>query len=138
MKVATWNLLESQQICQINMGNTNKPQYLKITAHLDKRHIAKAKQLLWKFKDVFSWSYKDLKEIPPSLVKYEIKLEKDVLTSYQAKYQMNLNYAKIVKQDIDRLLEASYIALVEEAFLAFSNYNYTKEEQQTTNLYGLP
>jgi hypothetical protein len=64
---------------------------------------------------VFAWSYEDLKGIPPSLAKHKIKLEKDIPTAHQAKYRMNPNYASIVKQDINKLLEAGFIASVEEA-----------------------
>jgi hypothetical protein len=115
MKVAAWSLPKSEQLCQINVGSPDKPQYLKISAHLDKYHAAEIEQLLWEFKDVFAWSYKDLKGIPPSLAKRRIKLEKDVPTAHQARYMMNPNFANIVKQDSDRLLEAGFIAPVEEA-----------------------
>jgi hypothetical protein len=62
------------------------------------------------FRDVFAWPYKDLKEIPPSLAEHRIELEKEVLAAHQARYKMNPNYASIVKQDIDILLEADFIA----------------------------
>jgi hypothetical protein len=32
----------------------------------------------------------------------------------QARYQMNQNYVAVVKQDLDKLLNASFIALMEE------------------------
>jgi hypothetical protein len=79
------------------VGSTEKPQYLKISAHLDKRHAVEVEQLLWEFKDVFARSYKDLKGIPPSLEEHRIELDKDVPTAHQAKYKMNPNYASIVK-----------------------------------------
>jgi hypothetical protein len=115
MMVAAWSLPESKQICQFNVGSTEKPQYLKISAHLDRRHATEAEQLFREFKDVFAWSYKDLKGIPPTLAEHKIELEKDVLTAHKARYRMNPNYASIVKQDIDRLLEAGFIAHMEEA-----------------------
>jgi hypothetical protein len=43
MKVVAWSLPESEQIRQFNVGNTDKPQYLKISAHLDRPHTAEAK-----------------------------------------------------------------------------------------------
>jgi hypothetical protein len=97
MKVAAWSLPKSEQLCQINVGSPDKPQYLKISAHLDKRHAAEAEQLLREFKDVFAWSYKDLKGIPPSLAEHRIELEKDVPAAHQARYRMNPNYASIIK-----------------------------------------
>jgi hypothetical protein len=49
------------------------------------------------------------------LAEHKIELEKDNPIAYQARYWMNPNYASIVKQDIDRLLEAGFIAPVEGA-----------------------
>jgi hypothetical protein len=49
------------------------------------------------------------------LAEHKIEQEKGVPATLQARYQMNPNYASIVKQDIDRLLEANFIAPVEEA-----------------------
>jgi hypothetical protein len=43
MKVVAWSLLEFEQIHLINMGNTNKPQYLKISAYLVKQHAIEEK-----------------------------------------------------------------------------------------------
>ncbi len=51
------------------------------------------------FKDVFTWTYKNLKGIP---------------SAYQAMYRLNPNYATIIKQDIDKLLLAGFIESIEE------------------------
>lgn len=67
------------------------------------------------YKDVFAWTYKDLKGIPPSIAQHRIELEKDIPPADQARYWMNPNYASIVKQDLDKLLQAKFIALVEDA-----------------------
>jgi hypothetical protein len=60
----------------------DKPQYLKITTHLNGQYAPEAKQVLWEFKDVFAWSYKDLKGILPSLAEHKIELEKNVLAAH--------------------------------------------------------
>ena len=68
------------------MSSIDKPQYLKISTHLDRQYAAEAEQLLREFKNVFAWSYKDLKRISPFLAEHKIKLEKDVPIAHQAKY----------------------------------------------------
>jgi hypothetical protein len=67
---------------------------------------AKVKQLLTKFKDVFAWSYKELKGIPRSICKHKIELIVDARPIKQRPYQMNLNYAQKVREDFDKLLDA--------------------------------
>jgi hypothetical protein len=44
-----------------------------------------------------------------------MELDTTISPTHQAKYQMNLNYLAIMKQDLDKLLTTRFIALVEEA-----------------------
>jgi hypothetical protein len=60
--------------------------------------------LLKEFKDVFAWTYKDLKGIPLELAQHRIKLDMSLPLAHQARYRLNPNYALVVKQDIDKLL----------------------------------
>jgi hypothetical protein len=50
---------------QLNVETETEPMYLKVNAHLAKALAQVAKELFWEYKDVFSWTYKVLKEIPP-------------------------------------------------------------------------
>jgi len=53
---------------------------------------------LWKeFKDVFAWTYKDLKRIPHELAQHRIELDTTIPPTHQAMYILNSNYAIIIK-----------------------------------------
>jgi hypothetical protein len=73
------------------------------------------KELLKEFKDVFAWTYKDLKETPPELAQHIIELYITIPSTHQAKYRLNPNYATIIEQDIDKLLVAKFIQFIKEA-----------------------
>jgi hypothetical protein len=77
--------------------------------------VLEIEQLLKEFKDVFAWTYKDLKRIPPKLAQYRIELDITISLARQTKYILNPNYAIIIKQDIDKLLTFIFIQFVEEA-----------------------
>ena len=115
LKIASWTLPESEQLRKINLGTEEEPQYLKINAAISPEQAIEAEALFREFKDVFAWTYKDLKGIPPSIAQHRIELEKDIPPSHQARYRMNPNYASIVKQDLDKLLQAGFITPVEDA-----------------------
>jgi hypothetical protein len=72
-------------------------------------------ELLKEFKDVFAWTYKDLKGIPPKIVQHRIELDTIIPFIHQARYRLNPNYVIIVKQDIDKLFVASFIKPIEKA-----------------------
>jgi hypothetical protein len=49
---------------KFNMGTNAEPQMVKINAQLETSKVLELEQLLKEFKDVFAWTYKDLKGIP--------------------------------------------------------------------------
>jgi hypothetical protein len=55
-----------------------------------------------------------LKGIPLEIVQHKIELDTIITPTHQTRYWLNHNYATIVKQNIDKLLVASFIKLVEE------------------------
>jgi hypothetical protein len=50
-------------------------------------------QLLKEFKDVFTWTCKDLKGIPPKLAQHRIELDNTIPLAHQARYGLNPKYA---------------------------------------------
>jgi hypothetical protein len=67
------------------------------------------------FKDVFAWTYIDLKGIPQELTRHKIELDTALPLAHQARYILNPNYVIIIKQDIDKLLTTIFIQSMEEA-----------------------
>ncbi len=64
MQIVGWTLIENQQLMKLNMGTNVKPQMVKINAQLETSKVLEVEQSLKEFKDVFAWTYKDLKGIP--------------------------------------------------------------------------
>jgi hypothetical protein len=57
---------------------------------------------LKELKNVFAWTYKDLKGISLELAQHKIELDTIVPLTHQAKYRLNPNYVTTIKQDIDK------------------------------------
>jgi hypothetical protein len=100
---------------KLDMGTGAKLQNLKINAQLEIGRVLEMEQLLKEFRDVFAWTYKDLKRIPLELAQHKIELDTTIPPSHQARYKLNPNYATIVRQDIDKLLVVGFIQSIEEA-----------------------
>ncbi len=73
------------------------------------------KQLLKEFIDVFAWTYKDLKGIPPKLAQQRIELDITLPPTHQVKYRLYPNYVIAIKPNIDKLLATRFMQFVEEA-----------------------
>jgi predicted transcriptional regulator len=99
---------------KLNLGTDVKPHMVKINAKLEISKVLEVEQLLKEFKDVFAWTCKDLKGIPPELTQHIIELDITIPLAHQAKYILNPNYATTIKQDIDKLLVVGFIEYVEK------------------------
>ena len=71
--------------------------------------------LLNEFRDIFSWSYEDMRGLDPQLYQHQIHLSKDAKLVAQRRYRMNPNYAAKVKEEIDKLLRVGFIRPVKKA-----------------------
>jgi len=60
--------------------------------------------LLHDFKDLFAWSYKELKRFPRQFVN-QIELMVNAKPIKQRQYKINPNYVLKVKEDLDKLLD---------------------------------
>jgi hypothetical protein len=72
-------------------------------------------EILRDYKDVFAWTYEDMKGIPPHICEHKIELKPNTKPIKQSRYRMNLNYAAKVKEKIDKLLKAGFIYPIDRA-----------------------
>jgi len=66
-------------------------------------------ELLKEYLDVFAWVPSDLTGIPANLGEHQIDLTEGSLPVRQRQYRLNPKYSLMVKEEIDRLLEAGFI-----------------------------
>jgi hypothetical protein len=64
---------------------------------LTKEKTKELQMLLKEFKDVFAWTYKDLKGITLELVQHKIELNISIPLAHQARYKLKPNYVVVVK-----------------------------------------
>ncbi len=69
---------------KLNLRIDVKPKMVKINAQLEIGKVLELEQLLKEFKDVFAWTYKDLKGIPLELAQHKIELDTTIPLAHQA------------------------------------------------------
>jgi hypothetical protein len=77
-------LTKNQQLMKLNLRIDVKPKMVKINAQLEIGKVLELEQLLKEFKDVFAWTYKDLKGIPLELAQHKIELDTTIPLAHQA------------------------------------------------------
>lgn len=77
---------------------------VRIGSHLSEDEIQTYSKLLEEYIDVFAWSYKELKGIPPEVVKHRIPLILGVKHIRQKERRMNPQVQLLVTAELERLL----------------------------------
>ena len=70
--------------------------------------------LLKEFKDIFVWKYTNMKGLDPKFCMHKINLKKDVILVVSQRYKMNLNYARAIKEELDKFLKVGFIYPLEQ------------------------
>jgi hypothetical protein len=97
---------------KLNLRSERDHKEVLINAILRTFIQAQIKELLLNYRDVFAWSYKDLKGIPKEICEHKIELVVNAQPK-QIQYKMNLNYELKVKEDLDKLFDIGFIYTIE-------------------------
>ena len=102
---------DAKKIDLANPGEEPRPVYIAtdLTAEEEELLIATLKE----YRDVFAWSYKDLKGVDPTICQHTIPMKDDAKPRKQRPYTYNDNFGRKIKEEIDKLLEAEFIYEIE-------------------------
>ena len=115
MDVAYWTHNEQDKLQLLNLGTADDPKLVKMNANLNPQLTTNATSLFQEYRDVFAFSYEDLRGIPEHIATHRIELDTAISPCHHARYCMNPNYAKAVKEDLEKLLKAGFIEPVDQA-----------------------
>ena len=76
---------------------------------LSKTEQSEYLRLLGEYEDVFAWQPSDLVGIPPDLGEHHIDLVEGAIPVRQRQYRLNPKYSMLVKEELEKLLEAGFI-----------------------------
>jgi hypothetical protein len=100
---------------ELNLGMAEEPHNVLIAKELDAEFKKQLTNVLWTYKDVFAWSYEDMKGLNPEFYHHKINLAKDAISVKQWRYRLNPNYAAKVEEEIDKLLRVGFFRPVKRA-----------------------
>ena len=102
---------DAKKIDLAGLGEDSKPVY--IATNLEIMEEQSLIEILKEFRDVFAWSYKDLKGVDLIVCQHTIPLCDKTKPSRQRPYSYNENYAMKIEEEINRLREARFIYEIE-------------------------
>ena len=93
----------------VNLGEEEQPKEIVIGEDWNLVLKAAAIRIFLEYKDVFAWTYKDLKGVPPELCVHKISLVPGARPVRKRPYRMKKNYAAKVQEEITKMPEAGII-----------------------------
>jgi hypothetical protein len=92
---------EEPTVKTINLGDEAEPKNILVGDDWNPVLKAAAFKIFTEYKDVFAWTYKDLKGVPPELCVHRILLVEEAIPVRKRPYRMNKNYAARVTDEIN-------------------------------------
>ncbi|CAL8993414.1 unnamed protein product [Prunus brigantina] len=96
-------------LLEINVGTEAEPRPLFVSQLLNPELAAEIIGLLHEYKDCFAWDYHEMPGLPRSLVEHELKIKEGFRPFQQSPRRFSTEVQLKVKEEIERLLRASFI-----------------------------
>lgn len=96
-----------------NLGEEVAPKNILVGDDWNPLLKTAAFKIFMEYKNVFAWTYKDLKGIPPTLCVHQIPLVPGAILVRKKSYRMNKNYMARVNDEIERMLKEGIIFKVQ-------------------------
>jgi hypothetical protein len=100
---------KDNEIIEFNIGTDASPRLVKLgkgTTHIERKEFL---ALIREFKDVFAWSYEDLKDYRRDFIQHAIPLKEDAKPFRQKLRQIKPKIAPQVQKELQKMVEEGII-----------------------------
>ena len=104
--------ISSMKYESVNLGTKEDPKNVNLGLGCSPQEKAAFVKLFKEYKDVFAWTYEDLKTFDTSVMQHVIPLEKEVRPYQQKLCKMHPGLEPLVKKELNKMLDAKIIFLV--------------------------
>jgi hypothetical protein len=94
---------------KVNLGTNDNPQCINLGVGCSEQEKAAFVKLFKEFKDVFAWTYDDLKTFDPNIIQHVIPMKPQTLPFQQKLRKMHPKLEPTVKKELNKLLNAKII-----------------------------
>jgi hypothetical protein len=91
------------------LGTNENPQFINLGLGCSKQEKAAFIKLFKEFKDVFAWTYEDLKTFDPNIIQHVIPMKPQTLPFQQKLRKMHPKLEPTVQKELNKLLSAKII-----------------------------
>jgi hypothetical protein len=100
---------QPKEVEDCDIGTKENPRLVKLSKYLSPETISKYAEFLRKYKDVFTWSYKEMRTYDTTVIEHKIPLKPGVKPFRQKLRQINPILLPVVEREVKNLLDAKII-----------------------------
>jgi hypothetical protein len=98
-----------EEVKDCNIGTKETPKLVKISKYLPPEMKSKYVDMLKQYKDVFAWSYDELKTYDTTIIEHKIPLKKGIKPFRQKLRQINPILLHVIEREVKNILDAKII-----------------------------
>ena len=114
-ELAVSQRVKNMDLEEVDIGKDGQQRPVLIVKNLPETFKTELTQTLREYRDVFTWSYEDMKGLDPQFYQHKINLSPHIIPVKLRRYRLNSNYAAKVKEEIDKLLRVGLIRPVKRS-----------------------
>jgi hypothetical protein len=100
---------QPEEVEDCNIGTKETPKMVNISKYLPLETKIKYVELLMKYKDVFTWSYDELRTYDTTVIEQKIPLKQGVKPFKQKLRQINPILLPVIEKEVKKILDAKII-----------------------------
>ncbi|XP_074277632.1 uncharacterized protein LOC141601266 [Silene latifolia] len=97
------------QLKELNLGTTEDPRPIYISALLTKEEEEEYYKLLVEYKDVFAWRYKQMPGLSPKIAVHRLAIKKGTSPKKQPQRRFRPELVPEIEKEVNKLIEAGFI-----------------------------
>jgi hypothetical protein len=101
---------QSDEAIEFNIGSENSPRMIKIGKGTTPAEIKSIMNLIREYKDIFAWSYEDLKAYKGDIIQHAIPLKERVKPFRLKQRNNNPKLAPLIQKELQKMVDAKIIA----------------------------
>ena len=100
---------QPEEVEDCDIGTKEEPRIVKISKYLPPETKSKYVDLLKQYKDIFTWSYEEMRTYDTTMIKHKIPLKPGVKPFRQKLRQINPILLPMVEREVKNILDAKII-----------------------------
>jgi hypothetical protein len=97
---------QPEEVEDCDIGTKEKPRIVKISKYLPPEMKGKYADLLEQYKDMFSWSYDEMRTYDTTMIEHKIQFKASVKSFRQKLRQINPILLPVVKKEVKKLMDS--------------------------------